>query len=41
MKVIEYRDAPARELTSATMRGVTGRVVVSVENLACRAMGTF
>ncbi len=27
MKIIDYRDAPARELTSATMRGVTGRVV--------------
>ncbi len=28
MKIIEYREAPARELTSATMHGVTGRVVV-------------
>ncbi|WP_428559371.1 MAG: cupin domain-containing protein [Solidesulfovibrio sp. DCME] len=28
MKNIDYRDAPARELTSATMRGVTGRVVI-------------
>uniref|UniRef100_I2Q0R4 Cupin domain-containing protein n=1 Tax=Desulfovibrio sp. U5L TaxID=596152 RepID=I2Q0R4_9BACT len=28
MKILDYRDAPARELTSATMRGVTGRVVV-------------
>lgn len=27
MKCIDYHDAPAKELTSATMRGVSGRVV--------------
>ncbi len=28
MKIIDYRDVAPRELTSATMRGVTGRVVL-------------
>lgn len=28
MKIIDYRDVPAQELTSATMRGVTGRMVL-------------
>jgi quercetin dioxygenase-like cupin family protein len=28
MKIMDYRDAPARELTAAAMHGVTGRVVL-------------
>jgi len=28
MKIIDYRDVPARDLTAATMHGVTGRVVI-------------
>jgi quercetin dioxygenase-like cupin family protein len=28
MKIIDYHDVPPRELTAATMRGVSGRVVL-------------